>query len=66
LWRYKLNEVCDIKYYRKDTLRTYGEVLRYQKVPPRLGKGLGEEYNLISKDWGCDGVEMGFEEGLTG
>jgi len=66
LWRYKLNEVCNIKCYRKGTLRTYEEVLRYQKVPPRLSKGLGEEYNLISKDWGCDGVEMGFEEGLTG
>ena len=35
-------------------------VLRYQKVSSELGKGLKEEYSTISKNWGCDGVEIGF------
>ena len=49
------------KCHRKDTLRTYGGVLRYWEVFLGFDRGPEEEYGLISENLGYGGTEMGLE-----
>jgi len=47
-------------------LRTHRRVLKCQKVPLGFGRGPGEKYSLISKDYDYGRVEIIFEEGFIG
>ena len=48
------------KYHWKDTLRTYGKVLRSWKVLLELSRGPEEEHSTVGEDWGHKGAEMKF------
>jgi len=55
-----------INYHLKGTPGSCQRVPEHCKVLTGLGRGLGEKYSLINKNWGCSQLEVGFEEEFSG